>query len=107
HNDPGQADITPQTANQIQDATTCSSAPANLPASGFVDMTGNPATTTCAQAIPGFTGSANLQFDSTIGACVATPALTPPVVATVPNLPVYSTQVCDSAGISGGTYGAT
>jgi hypothetical protein len=68
-------------------------------------MSADPATTGCAPGYPGNKSNSVLIFDAVDGACEANPPIQPPVVATLPNLPVYPTTVCDVAGITGGLYG--
>ena len=66
---------------------------------GNVAMSANPAVTGCAAGLPGNTSSSNLTFDAPDGACEANPPVTPPSVATLPNLPVYGSTKCGNAGL--------
>ena len=67
-------------------------------------MTATPQSTGC--SFSGNNSSSAISFDQPDGACEANPALAPPAVAPLPNLPVYSfgSQFTCGGGLSGGTY---
>jgi Flp pilus assembly protein TadG len=74
---------------------------------GYVGMTASPGSTAgCQGAYPGNNGGANIVWDWTDQACEANPAITPPTVATPPNIPVYGggQTFCGTGGLSGNVY---
>jgi Putative Flp pilus-assembly TadE/G-like len=100
----GQSTVTH--APTIGDGVACGSS--SNPASA-VSMSANPRSAMnpsayCAAGYPGDASGAAISFDDTDGACEVDPALLPPPVAALPNLPSYATTVCGSAGIAGLLY---
>lgn len=83
----------------IVDGATC-------PASGgVVAMSANPLNANgCNAGFPGNASGSPISFDAADGACEANPAIQPPVVAALPNLPVYPGTACGTAGLVGGVY---
>ena len=83
----------PPGADPIQDGfSPCSSIGA-----GQVAMSGNPGGSAgCAAAFGGQVSGSQITFDSTDQACEATPALTVPNVAALPNIPAYTSTQCQS-----------
>ena len=73
--------------------------------SGVVAETTNPQNSAgCQVAYPGNASSSIISYDTPDAACEANPGITPPNVATVPNIPVYGLTTCGSSGLSGGVY---
>ena len=68
----------------IQDNVTCPTS------AGTVGMSANPAVTGCSGGYAANAGGYGVYFDATDGACEANPAIQPPSVAPLPNLPVYT-----------------
>jgi hypothetical protein len=70
--------------------------------SGGIGMSGTPSAANCSAAVS-IAGS-SVAYDSHDNACEANPPITPPAVATLPNLPTYPSPVCGSQGLVSNQY---
>lgn len=72
---------------------------------GIVGEATSPGNTAgCQAAYPGNNSSSVLTYDTTDAVCEANPGIAPPQVAAPPNIPVYGSTTCATAGLSSGTY---
>ena len=97
--DPGQSTMTH--GSPIQDGG-CTGSPSQ------VGMTGAPVSNAdCAYAYSGNQSGSAIKFDATDGACEADPAIQPPTVAPLPDVPTYpaaQTYCGNSQGVVGGQF---